>query len=154
MLLTLRAHQYHGYILSIAKMRHFGIVIVDGVETGLVLQAKHKDYRIHPAGKLQGEGAEEETNENKSSLKRINKKKTTKKKKRNERKTIFFFGRSPWLCAPQKKAATRLTGQDKRRKRVQTMQGAHTHTQTLTLAQHTHLRKSLMKHLSRDVDVR
>lgn len=62
-LLTLCAHQYHGYILSIAKVRHFGIVIVDGVEAALVLQAEHEDYRIHPTGKLQ-----EETRENKSSL--------------------------------------------------------------------------------------
>lgn len=41
-------------------MRHFGIVIVDGVEAGFVLQAKYKDYRIHPAGKLQVEEEEKQ----------------------------------------------------------------------------------------------
>lgn len=51
-LLTLCPDQYHGYVLSIPKMRHFRVVVVDGIEAALVLQAKYKDYRIHPASEL------------------------------------------------------------------------------------------------------
>lgn len=57
------ADQYHGYVLSVAKVRHFRIIIVDRVEAALVLQAKHKDYRIHPAGELQDSGKKQRARE-------------------------------------------------------------------------------------------
>lgn len=34
-------------------MRHFCVIIVNRIETGLVFQAKNKDDRVHPWGKLE-----------------------------------------------------------------------------------------------------
>ena len=40
------------YFGRIAILRHFGVVRVDGVETGFALQAEDEDDRIHPSGEL------------------------------------------------------------------------------------------------------
>ena len=45
--LTLRPHKNQRDLSRIAEVRHLGVVIVDGVETGFVLQTEHKDDRVH-----------------------------------------------------------------------------------------------------------
>lgn len=37
---------------GVAVLRHFGVVTVDGVETGLALQTEDEDDRIHPGSEL------------------------------------------------------------------------------------------------------
>ena len=49
---TLCAHQDDGDFCSIAIVRHFGVVVIDGIETGLILQAEDKDDGIHPVSEL------------------------------------------------------------------------------------------------------
>ena len=46
--ITLSSHQNQGNFLHVSILTHFGIIVVDGVKTGLVFKAKDKDYRIHP----------------------------------------------------------------------------------------------------------
>lgn len=50
--LTLCPHEDQGNLGWIAEVRHLGVVIIDGVETGFVLQAEHKDDRVHPRREL------------------------------------------------------------------------------------------------------
>jgi hypothetical protein len=50
--LTLRPHENQRDLSRIAEVRHLGVVIVDGVETGFVLQTEHKDDRVHPRREL------------------------------------------------------------------------------------------------------
>ena len=52
---TLSAHQYEGNVLDISILGHLGIVIVDGVEWGLVFQTEHEYHGVHPRGKLKSE---------------------------------------------------------------------------------------------------
>jgi hypothetical protein len=63
---TLCADQNERDFGNVAELRHFGVVIVDGVETGFVLQAEHEYDRVHPSRKL-------------IKLKRIKKKNNTQK---------------------------------------------------------------------------
>ena len=49
---TLSAHQYEGNVLDISILGHLGVVIVDRVEGGLVLQTEHEYHGVHPRGKL------------------------------------------------------------------------------------------------------
>ena len=49
---TLSANQYEGDVLDISILGHLGVVIVDGVERGLVFQTKHEYHGVHPRGKL------------------------------------------------------------------------------------------------------
>ena len=51
-MLTLRPNQYEGDLLDVAELGHLGVVVVDGVEGGLILQAEHKNDRVHPGGEL------------------------------------------------------------------------------------------------------
>jgi len=51
--LTLRSHKNQRDLSRIAEVRHLGVVIVDGVEAGFVLQTEHKDDRVHPRRELQ-----------------------------------------------------------------------------------------------------
>ena len=39
-------------LLDVPVLGHLGIVIVDGVEGGLVLETEDKDNRVHPSSKL------------------------------------------------------------------------------------------------------
>ena len=50
--ITLSSHQNQGNFLHVSILTHFGIIVVDGVKTGLVFKAKDKDYRIHPWSEL------------------------------------------------------------------------------------------------------
>ena len=50
---TLSAHKYERNFLHVSILRHFGIVVVDGVEAGLVFQAEDENDRVHPRSKLQ-----------------------------------------------------------------------------------------------------
>ncbi|GLH09184.1 Protein of unknown function [Gryllus bimaculatus] len=43
------------YRRSTAEVRHLGVVVVDGVEARLVLQAEHEDDGVHPGRELQRE---------------------------------------------------------------------------------------------------
>lgn len=83
-------------------MRHFGIIIVDCIEAALVLQAKHKDYRIHPASELKDEEVErlKLTQEREACAKYERKKKENIKKWRTKKWKRKTFGReSLTLCA-------------------------------------------------------
>lgn len=53
--LTLRPHENQRDLSRTAEVRHLGVVIVDGVETGFVLQTEHKDDRVHPRRELHEE---------------------------------------------------------------------------------------------------
>lgn len=50
---TLRSDENNGYLSTVPEVRHFRVVIIDGVKAGFVLKAKHEYYRINPGGKLQ-----------------------------------------------------------------------------------------------------
>lgn len=50
---TLSADQDERDLGSVAELCHFGVVAVDGVETGFTFQAEDEDDRIHPGGELQ-----------------------------------------------------------------------------------------------------
>ncbi len=50
---TLSADQDERDLRGVAELGHFGVVAVDGVETGFALQAEDEDDRIHPGGELQ-----------------------------------------------------------------------------------------------------
>ena len=52
MLRTLGADQNERDFGNVAELGHFRVVIVDGVETGFVLQAEHEYDRVHPSRKL------------------------------------------------------------------------------------------------------
>ena len=39
--------------LHIPKLRHFDVVVVNGVETGFVFQAEDEDDSVNPTGKLE-----------------------------------------------------------------------------------------------------
>ena len=52
LVITLSSHKYDGYLLDISKLGHLGIVIVDGVEGGLVLETEDEDHSVHPSSKL------------------------------------------------------------------------------------------------------
>ena len=49
---TLSANQYERNVLDISILGHLGVVIVDGVERGLVFQTEHEYHGVHPRGKL------------------------------------------------------------------------------------------------------
>ena len=49
---TLRSDEDEGDFGCVAVLRHLRVEIVDGVETGLVLQAEHEYHRVHPRRKL------------------------------------------------------------------------------------------------------
>ena len=49
---TLGADEDERDFANVAKLRHFRVVVVDGVETGLVLQTEDEDDRVHPRRKL------------------------------------------------------------------------------------------------------
>merc|ERR1719180_315182 len=49
---VLSANQYEGDVLDISILGHLGVVIVDGVERGLIFQTKHEYHGVHPGGKL------------------------------------------------------------------------------------------------------
>lgn len=51
--LTLRAHQDERHLGSVAVVCHLGVVVVDGVEGGLILEAEDEDNSIHPRRELQ-----------------------------------------------------------------------------------------------------
>ena len=50
---VLRSHQNERYLVHVSILRHFGVIIVDGVEAGLVLQAEDEDDGVDPRGELQ-----------------------------------------------------------------------------------------------------
>ena len=50
--LTLRPDEDQGDVLHVAVLRHFGVVVIDGVEARLVLEAEHEDHRVDPRGEL------------------------------------------------------------------------------------------------------
>ncbi|GLH09186.1 LOW QUALITY PROTEIN: Protein of unknown function [Gryllus bimaculatus] len=52
---TLSADQDERDVCSTAEVRHLGVVVVDGVEARLVLQAEHEDDGVHPGRELQRE---------------------------------------------------------------------------------------------------
>jgi hypothetical protein len=49
----LRPDQDERYLGGISVVRHLRVVVVDGVERGLVLQAKNEDNGVHPGGELE-----------------------------------------------------------------------------------------------------
>ena len=49
---TLGANKNDGNLLNIPVLSHLGVVVVDGVEGGLVLQAEHEDDGINPGSEL------------------------------------------------------------------------------------------------------
>lgn len=51
-LLTLSADQDQRYFGRVSVVSHFRIITVDGVETGLVLQAEDEYHGVHPSSKL------------------------------------------------------------------------------------------------------
>ena len=53
--LTLCAHQYDGDLGCIAKVRHLGVVTVDGVEARLVLQTEDEHDGVDPVSELEGD---------------------------------------------------------------------------------------------------
>ena len=50
--LTLRSDEDQGDVLHVSILRHLGVVVVDGVETRLVLETEHEDHRVDPRSKL------------------------------------------------------------------------------------------------------
>jgi hypothetical protein len=48
----LGSYEDKGDFVHAPVLGHLGVVVVDGVEAGLVLQAEHKDDGIHPGGEL------------------------------------------------------------------------------------------------------
>ena len=50
---TLSANKYEWNFVHVSVLRHFGIVVIDGVEAGFIFQAKDKDDRVHPRRELQ-----------------------------------------------------------------------------------------------------
>lgn len=50
----MRPDQDDRNLRTVPEVGHFGIVGVDGVEAGLVLQAKHEDDGVDPGGELEG----------------------------------------------------------------------------------------------------
>ena len=50
--LTLRSDEDQGDVLHVSILRHLGVVIVDGVETRLVLETEHEDHRVDPRSEL------------------------------------------------------------------------------------------------------
>ena len=53
---TLSANQNERNVLDISILGHLGVVIVDRVEGGLVLQTEHEYHGVHPRGKLKEKG--------------------------------------------------------------------------------------------------
>ena len=53
---TLSANQYERNVLDISILGHLGVVIVDGVEGGLIFQTEDKYHGVHPRGKLKEKG--------------------------------------------------------------------------------------------------
>ena len=49
---TLRSHENNGHIRHRPQMRHLRVVVVDGVEGSLVVQAEHEYHGIHPRCEL------------------------------------------------------------------------------------------------------
>lgn len=49
----MRPDQDDRNLRTVPEVGHFGIVGVDGVEAGLVLQAKHEDDGVDPGGELE-----------------------------------------------------------------------------------------------------
>ena len=49
---TLGANKNDGNLLNIPVLSHLGVVVVDGVEGGLVLETKDKDDSVHPGCEL------------------------------------------------------------------------------------------------------
>ena len=56
--LTLRPDEDQGDVLHVAVLRHFGVVVIDGVEARLVLETEHEDHRVDPRGELKQNGRE------------------------------------------------------------------------------------------------
>lgn len=50
--LTLRSDENERDFGRVPKVRHFGVVAVDGVERRLVLEAEHEDDGVHPRREL------------------------------------------------------------------------------------------------------
>ena len=44
LVITLSSHKYDGYLLDISKLGHLGIVIVDGIERGLIFQTRAERF--------------------------------------------------------------------------------------------------------------
>lgn len=53
--LTLGPHQHEWNLTGVPIVGHSAIVVVDSLETDLILQAEDKNDRVHPHGKLQRE---------------------------------------------------------------------------------------------------
>lgn len=53
--LTLGAHQHQRDLTGVSVVGHPAVVMVDSLETDLILQAEDKDDGVHPHGKLQRE---------------------------------------------------------------------------------------------------
>lgn len=49
---TLGANKYEGNFVHVSVLRHFGIVVVDGIKAGLIFQAEDKYDRVNPRRKL------------------------------------------------------------------------------------------------------
>jgi hypothetical protein len=47
-IVTLCAYENEGDLLHVPVLRHLCVVVVDGVEARLVLEAEDKDDRVHP----------------------------------------------------------------------------------------------------------
>ena len=52
MFFTLSSDEDEGDLAHVSILRHLCVVVVDGVETGLVLQAEHEDDSVHPGREL------------------------------------------------------------------------------------------------------
>ncbi len=52
-IITLCSDKYEGDLLHVSVLRHLGVVVVDGVEARLVLQAEDEDDSVDPGGELQ-----------------------------------------------------------------------------------------------------
>lgn len=50
--LTLRAHQHHGHLGRVPVAGQAQEVVIDRLETDLILQAEDEHHGIHPGGKL------------------------------------------------------------------------------------------------------
>lgn len=103
-------------------MRHFGIIIVDCIEAALVLQAKHKDYRIHPASELKDEEVErlKLTQEREACAKYEREKKRKYKKVKNKKMEAqnFWPRVLDFVCEVNKNCGVWRRAAHKRRKRA------------------------------------